>query len=59
MFDKIGKFVRTLTRPVTTLVLIGAVVALAFKGSIEGDSVVTLATAAVAFWFASRQDSSK
>lgn len=59
MLNNLGKFIRTLTRPLVTISLVAAVVGLAFMGKVEGKEVVTLATAATAFWFASRSSDTR
>lgn len=47
------KVVRGLTRPLLTVVLVFAVIALAFRGSVEATAaVITLATTAAGFWYA-------
>lgn len=51
--NNVVKLVRGLTRPVFTLMLLVAVIALAFRGSAEATAaVITLATTAAGFWYA-------
>lgn len=56
MLKNISEFIRSLVRPIVTVGLVGLVGAMAWQGKL-GDGfteVMTLTTAAVAFWFAAR-----
>ena len=56
--EAISLFVRSLVRPIVTFGLVGVVAGMAWTGRLgEGfTEMMTLATAAVAFWFASRPE---
>ena len=54
--EAISQFVRSLVRPIVTFGLVGVVAGMAWTGRLDEGftEMMTLATAVVAFWFASR-----